>query len=143
MEDHRGLKKKEYSIETEYLMQGCNRSKILRPFYDYYLPEIDIQIINSDNRSNVDNLIERMISDLKEFHIITEDKKINGINTEDIIIKLTKILHNDNYMDQLRQSAKELHPIIYCDINHYMSLLKMYDEISYYDKMYKIKMEED
>lgn len=144
LKEHRSLSRKEYDIEEVHFLVNKDHKRYLRPFYDYWLPQEDIQIIMNDSAFDAKNKIENLISHIEDFNAcINKCTSKISLKGDDMIDSLNKIKNNPELMYELEQSARELHPLVHCNIVEYLGMLKTYDEISYYNQRFHDKMYEE
>ena len=146
MEAHRYLTKKEYEIELQSLSETqlmlYHEDQILTEFYGYYIPNIDVVIIEMYS-NGISIQINQAIEGIKNIAILSNqvkrlrpevDQMIKMIKTLKEMQSSQKIINKLNYQDTL------LNSILFCNMDEYLKALNQYEDIkrNNYEYMYQI-----
>lgn len=149
----RKLKDNEYYIDEKYsenyIIDNMEintdidyEKKLAQPFFDMYLPQIDIDILNYDfNEFN--NILKDSNKVIKEFLICLI--RFIKIPKKNFIIKtimnacliIDKFIEKKKSNNKFKKSYIMSHILWNCDIIEYLNLLKKYDEIESINSKYK------
>lgn len=142
MEIIRKLNKNQYNISKENIDSSHYYIKYedyaLTNFYNVYIPNIDIQIIEREY-GDIDKELEDLINKLKYFSFIFNRTNNNGLVKDhlSIIKKLEKVNKKPKRLEEINEAHQLNHPILYCDINQYLSFIKMHNDMIDMKKRYK------
>jgi len=128
----RRLDKHQYDIEKRSIIESNLMYKyedyIIEEFHGYYLPNIDINIINRDINS-LNNLLEESSNNIKELlsllnytKNIKDEELVNLFNSLKII---EKYKHGKNNK-KISKVYWKAHTIFFCDMSTYLNLREEY-----------------
>lgn len=135
MRYNRCLKDNQYRIEKELINESYLYSKyenyILNEFYNLWIPQIDINIIEMEYNDLINDM-SNTINKLKYYvFLINRIEKTKG-DTEiflDAINKLTEYSNKEKVFNKLNKYHMLSHPIIKCNIEDYFKILYRYNEM--------------
>jgi len=142
MKNIRKLNKNEYDIEefeadtSYYYIQY--EDYVLTEFYSFFIPLIDIRIIEMEY-SSIDKDLTSLLNRLKYFSFlfnrIEDDTTLN--HSIELIKDIENISNKNKKMEKLSKAHYLNHPILSCNINQYFNFIKRYKEYQDLEKRYK------
>lgn len=145
---HRGLTKKEYEIEEEFLPEyeilGKYEDLVVQEYDGYYLPSIDSEIMEL-----YENPIEKELSEsantLKKLILLTKEmKKVSKKDTMVLHASLQLInayLQDPKILDELNEKDQMTSSILYSPMEIYLKEVSRYREIRDMQKIYRNKLD--
>jgi hypothetical protein len=129
MEFNRELNKDEYYIEEiDDNLFLLNDNLILKEFYNFYISNRDIEIINREY-GELDKIIISSSDKLKYllFIINNIDSEIEKNILKKSILELEKMINNKKINNKINKIHLLSHPIIKCNINDYLKFIIEYE----------------
>lgn len=140
----RNLKDNEFYIEEGYSEYYITNNmgkdidyekKLAQPFFDMYLPQIDIDILNSDfaefnNKLKDSNLVikEFLICLIRFIKIPKKEFILKTIMNTCLLID--KFIEKKKFNSKFKKSYIMSHKLWNCSITEYLYILKLYEEYS-------------
>lgn len=142
--NHRMLHPSQFSIVKEYADDIDIVTKysdyVISEYNGYYIPEID-QISIGVNSHTIDIEIENTINNIKD--IISLSKNIKKVSKSEIgsmihtIEILSKMLKSKKILNKLNEESELSDPILFCNMEKYLELIKSYKEMRDMNRAYK------
>lgn len=134
LENHRGLNPTQYDIQkheltdTEILVKY--EDYVISSYMGYYIPEIDQCIIELYG-DDIDILIDSTIDNLKKIYVLSNNVKKIKKTDSNILLNALKILisfKSNKIVNKLKKENNKTSSILFCDIDDYLTYIRMYND---------------
>lgn len=135
LENNRELSKRQYRIEKEIMnayhyYAKYNAYILEEAFNNIYLTNRDIEIIGNENCNFIIDM-KNTLDKLKYYSLLINRIKKTKDDVPDfikVIEDLEKYTTKDKLFNKIENEHYLSHPIIHCDINTYLSYIRVYEE---------------
>lgn len=150
LSSHRFLSSEEYEIEKIKTTEGNlflqYEDLYLIQYEDYYIPNIDIEMIGSRS-NNMEEDLTSLLSQLKEIIFLSQDiKKIKDNEIFQLIEAyrtLTSFRNSNKIMRKLEKNRIITLSILFLEIDPYLQELRRYQDMKESKHLYRYQMEKD